>query len=124
MVKVLKSKIHRATVTDADLEYEGSISIDPDLLEKANLMPYEQVLVVNLNTGGRFDTYVIAGEPGGGRISLNGGAARLGLPGDLVIIMAFAWLPTREARGHTPRVVLVDAGNRPASEARSGTAPR
>lgn len=113
MITVLKSKIHRATVTDADLGYEGSISIDAVLLEKAGLVPYERVLVANLNTGARFETYVIAGEPGSGRIALNGGAARLGTPGDLVIIMAFGMIPADKAAGHTPRVVRPDSRNRP-----------
>lgn len=113
LINVLKSKIHRAVVTDADLGYEGSITIDAALLERAGILPYEQVQVVNLNNGARFETYVIEGEAGSGRIALNGGAARMGLPGDLVIIMSYGMLPEKEAFGYSPRVVRVDSKNRP-----------
>lgn len=110
-LKMLKSKIHRATVTDADLEYEGSITIDADLLEAADILAFEQVQVANINTGGRFETYVIPGVRGSGTVTLNGAAARLATPGDRVIIMAYVLCPERDAREWTPRVVLVDGRN-------------
>ncbi|MDA8095957.1 MAG: aspartate 1-decarboxylase [Desulforudis sp.] len=112
LITVLKSKIHRATVTDANLEYTGSITIDTVLLEKAGILPYEKVQVVNLNNGERFETYAIEGESGSGVIALNGAAARLGLPGDRVIIMAYGMITEGEARGFKPRVTQVDSHNR------------
>lgn len=111
-VKMLKSKIHRATVTDANLEYEGSITIDEELLEAAAILVYEQVHVVNLNNGARFETYVIPGERGSGTVTLNGAAARLAVPGDRVIIMTYVLCSEIEARDWTPRVVLVGEKNR------------
>jgi aspartate 1-decarboxylase len=109
---LLKSKIHRAVLTDANLNYMGSITIDRSLLEAAEIMPYEKVQVVNNNNGARFETYVIAGERGSGQICLNGAAARLGQPGDILIIISYVYLDEAEARSHRPRVVFVDERNR------------
>ncbi|MGE5549627.1 MAG: aspartate 1-decarboxylase [Bacteroidota bacterium] len=113
-----KSKIHRATVTDANLNYVGSITVDEDLLRLADIMPYEQVQVVNVNNGHRFETYVIPGEPGSGTVCINGAAARLALPGDLVIIMAYGLFGPEELSGFAPRVVHVDSLNHPRVEAK------
>lgn len=107
-----KSKIHRATVTDADLAYEGSITLDPVLMEAADLLPYEQVHVVDIDNGARFETYVIEGERGSGDVVLNGAAARLVQPGDKVIIMSYASYDEAELAGFEPRVVFVDGENR------------
>ncbi|MBP8131335.1 MAG: aspartate 1-decarboxylase [Candidatus Hydrogenedentes bacterium] len=112
MLTMLKSKIHRATVTQADLHYEGSLTVDKDLIEAANIRVYEQVHVLNVNTGARFTTYIIEGERGSGVVCLNGAAARLGQPGDLVIVITYAQMDAREAECYTPRVVHVDALNR------------
>lgn len=109
---MLKSKIHRATVTDANLNYVGSITIDQDLMDASDILVHEQVQVVNINTGARFETYAIAGPSGSGTICLNGAAARLAQPGDLVIIMSYALMDDKEAHSHTPRIVHVDAGNK------------
>lgn len=109
---MFKSKIHRATVTEANLNYAGSITIDRDLLEAADILEYEQVSVVNINTGARFETYTIAGPPGSGVICLNGGAARLAHPGDLVIIITYAQMTPEEVASHRPTVVHVDQRNR------------
>lgn len=109
---MLKSKIHRATVTDANLNYVGSITVDTDLLEAADILPYEQVFVLNINTGARFETYAIEGPAGKGDICLNGAAARLAQPGDLVIVLTYAQYDEAEARGFEPTVVHVDASNR------------
>lgn len=108
----LKSKIHRATVTHADLEYEGSISIDEDLLEAAGILEYEAVHVWNITRGTRLQTYAIRGERGSGVICINGAAAHLNGPGDLVILASFAELEEYEARAFQPTVVLVDRQNR------------
>ncbi len=108
-VTMLKSKIHRATVTDANLNYEGSISIDPALCEAARLIPFERVEIYNCNNGERFATYVIYGKPG--EVCLNGAAARLVHRGDLVIIAAFAGFDQVEAFAHKPQLVMVDANN-------------
>lgn len=117
-----KSKIHRATVTAANLEYEGSISIDSLLLEAADLCEFEQVHVLNLNTGARFETYTIPAEPGSGEIVLNGAAARLAQPGDRVIIMSYALYEDAEIADHKPRLIFVDDANRiPASKRLGGT---
>lgn len=105
-------KIHRATVTQADLNYVGSITIDQDLLDAADIYPGQEVSVVDVTNGNRLNTYTIAGEAGSGQIKLNGAAARLVQPGDLVIIIAYAMVPEPEARTVTPRVVHVDAQNR------------
>jgi aspartate 1-decarboxylase len=108
----LKSKIHRATVTHADLEYEGSISIDEDLLEAAGILEYEAVHVWNITRGTRLQTYAIRGERGSGVICINGAAAHLNGPGDLVILASFAELEESEVRAFQPTVVLVDRQNR------------
>lgn len=114
MLRVMcKSKIHRATVTEANLNYVGSITIDEDLLQSADIFPYEQVHVVNINNGERFETYTIPGPRGSGVVCLNGAAARLAQVGDLVIIMAYALLSSEETHGFSPKVVFVDAKNQP-----------
>jgi len=107
-----KSKIHRATVTGADLNYEGSITIDALLMEAADIVEYERVQVVNINNGARFETYAMRGEPGSGAIVLNGAAARLAHPGDQVIIISYANYEASELQGFEPRLVFVDAQNR------------
>jgi aspartate 1-decarboxylase len=109
---MLKSKIHRATVTQADLHYVGSLTVDEDLMRAADLLPGEQVHVVDINNGARLETYVIQGPAGSGVIGINGAAARLVHPGDLVIIISYASLDDAEARTFAPRVVHVDAVNR------------
>jgi aspartate 1-decarboxylase len=106
---LLKSKIHRATVTDANLRYTGSISLDPVLIKAADLVPYERVEVYNINNGERFATYVIRGKPG--EVCLNGAAARLVQPGDLVIIASYADYGPDACRDHQPALVYVDAAN-------------
>ena len=110
-LEVLKSKIHRATVTDAKLDYIGSITIDMNLIEMANLLEYEKVLVANLNTGQRFETYVISGERGSGVVCLNGAAARLAQVGDIIIILAFGYFEPNELVDFTPKTVFVDQNN-------------
>ncbi len=112
MRTMFKSKIHRATVTEANLNYVGSITIDSDLLKAADILEYEQVSVVNVNNGARLETYTIAGPAGSGVICLNGAAARLVQPGDLVIIISYAQLTEAELANFKPTVVLVDAENR------------
>lgn len=107
-----KSKIHRATVTDANLNYEGSLSIDPELMEQADILPFEKVDVVNINNGERFSTYAIKGKRGSGEISLNGGAARKGQVGDLLIIITYAHLSAEEITRHQIKVVLVNQTNK------------
>jgi aspartate 1-decarboxylase len=107
-----KSKIHRATVTGADLNYVGSITIDPVLMEAADLLEYEQVSVVNVNNGARFETYVIPGVPGKGEICLNGAAARLVHPGDRVIVISYAQYDEEEMAGYRPQFIFVDEQNR------------
>ena len=109
---MLKSKIHRATVTQADLHYVGSVTIDENLMDAADLLPGEQVAIVDINNGSRLETYVIAGPRGSGVIGINGAAARLVHEGDLVIIISYCTLTDAEARELTPKVVFVDAGNR------------
>ena len=111
--RLMKSKIHRATITSADLHYEGSLSIDEDLMDAADLVSWEEIQVVNVNNGSRFTTYVIPGPRGSGTLQLNGAAARLGLPGDLVILITYADYEDAEAARHVPVVVHVDARNRP-----------
>jgi aspartate 1-decarboxylase len=111
-IYMLKSKIHRATITEACLHYMGSLTVDPLLMEAANMREYEQVQVLNINTGARFETYLIEGERGSGVICLNGAAARLGQPGDLIIALTYCQLTPEEAKGHTPIVVHVDEHNR------------
>jgi aspartate 1-decarboxylase len=109
---MFKSKIHRATVTQADLHYVGSITVDEDLMDAADLLPGEQVQVVDIDNGARLETYLIAGQRGSGVIGLNGAAARLVHTGDLVIIMSYAVMTDAEARAFSPKVVHVDRGNR------------
>jgi aspartate 1-decarboxylase len=109
---MLKSKIHRATVTQADLHYVGSLTVDAELMQAADLLPGERVQVVDINNGARLETYVIEGPRGSGVIGINGAAARLVHPGDVVIIISYAALDDAEARAFEPRVVHVDAGNR------------
>lgn len=109
---MMKSKIHRATVTEANLDYVGSITIDATLMEQSNLLPHEKVQVVDVNNGTRLETYVIPGEAGTGIIALNGPAARLVYPGDKVIIISYGEFEEQEARVHTPTVVFVDERNR------------
>ena len=107
-IEVVKSKIHRVTVTEANLNYIGSITIDQDLLDAANLIPNEKVSIVNNNNGERLDTYVIPGERGSGVIWLNGAAARKGQPGDVVIIMSYAMMDFEEAKHFKPAVIFPD----------------
>jgi aspartate 1-decarboxylase len=109
---LMKSKIHRATITSADLHYEGSLTIDEDLLDAADLVSHEEVQVVNINNGARFSTYVIPGPRGSGVLQLNGAAARQGLPGDLVIVISYAVYTAEEVDRHVPAIVLVDPQNR------------
>lgn len=109
-----KSKIHRATLTGADLHYEGSLTVDRDLMDAADLLPFEKVQVVNVNTGARLETYVIEGPRASGAMQLNGAAARLGMPGDLVIVMSYGEYDAAELTpDFAPLVVFVDAANRP-----------
>jgi aspartate 1-decarboxylase len=110
--KMCKSKIHRATVTDANLHYVGSITIDTELLKAADILPYEMVQVVNINNGERFETYAIEGEAGSGTVCLNGAAARLAVPGDLVIIIAYGLYTEEELKDWEPKVVHVDTANK------------
>ena len=109
---MLQSKIHRATVTDANLHYEGSITVDEGLMEKANLLPYEQVHIYNISNGERFQTYVIPGARNSGTICINGAAARKAGKGDLIIIANYVMMDAEEARNHKPRLVYVDERNR------------
>src|SRR5512138_2031215 len=107
-VTVLKSKIHRATLTGADLNYEGSVTIDKELMKAANILPYELVHIVNINNGHRFETYAIEGPAGSGSICLNGAAARLGHVGDLIIILTYGSMPYDQAKEAKPILVKVD----------------
>jgi aspartate 1-decarboxylase len=113
---LFKSKIHRATVTHADLEYEGSVTIDEDLMDAANIWEFEAVHVWNITRGTRLQTYALKGERGSGVICINGAAAHLNKPGDRVILATFAEMDEAEARRHVPQVVLVDAQNRVAQK--------
>jgi aspartate 1-decarboxylase len=108
---MLRSKIHRATVTDANLEYEGSLTVDPVLLAAAGILPYEQVSVSNLNNGERFETYVIPGKPGAGEMVLNGPTARKGVKGDKVIVFCYEYFNEEELKLYKPKIVLVDDNN-------------
>jgi len=108
----MKSKIHRATITGAELNYEGSISIDKKLMEAAGIYPHEKVQVVNLNNGSRLETYVIEAEPDSGEICMNGPAARLGLKGDIIIIISYCHLHHEEAAKHKPIIIKVDEKNK------------
>lgn len=116
LITILKTKIHRAIVTDAQLHYSGSITIDRNLMEHAKIKPFEKVLVVSLESGERLETYVIVGEKNSGEICINGAAARKILKGDRIIIMAFAIVDDREARDFKPLIVRVDENNRIISE--------
>ena len=111
-LKILKSKLHRATVTRADLHYHGSLTIDPVLMDAAGLFPYEAIVVSNVATGLRAETYTIPGVPNSGQIELNGAMARIGAVGDHLIVMAFAELTPEELDGHRPKVVALDGRNR------------
>ena len=115
--RMLKSKIHRATVTDANLHYVGSITVDPHLLEAADILEHEQVAVVDIDNGARFETYTIAGRRGSGDMCLNGAAARLVQPKDRIIVISYADYEPAELVDHQPRVVHVDTANRPIDEA-------
>ncbi len=108
---VMNGKLHRARVTEADLNYIGSITIDQDLMDAAGIIPNEKVQVVNNNNGARFETYVIPGERGSGTICLNGAAARLVQPGDIVIIISYCMLDEEELKTHQPKVVVLDENN-------------
>ena len=110
---LLKSKIHRATLTGTELDYEGSIAVDQDLLDRADMLPGEQVQILNINTGARLITYTISAPAGSGTVLLNGPAARLGVRGDLVIILSYCQVSDEEARRIEPKVILVDDRNRP-----------
>jgi aspartate 1-decarboxylase len=112
LLNMLKGKIHCATVTEANLAYMGSITIDEELMEKAGILPNERVQVVDNNNGARLETYTIPGPRGSGVICLNGAAARLAQPGDIVIIMAYALFTEEEGRVHKPKVVMVDEKNK------------
>jgi aspartate 1-decarboxylase len=109
---LLKSKIHRATVTHADVDYEGSVTLDSHLLEAADILPYEEVHVWNVTRGTRLRTYAMVGEPGSGIVCINGAAAHLAQPGDLVLIATFTQLDDAAARRFKPKVILVDENNR------------
>jgi aspartate 1-decarboxylase len=113
---MFKSKIHRARITDANLYYEGSFTIDTEIMEKADLLPYEKVSVVNINNGKRFETYVIPGEPGKREFCLNGAAARKGTLGDEVIIISYANVDDKELDNFKPTIILVDKDNNIVSE--------
>lgn len=111
-ITVCKAKIHRATITEANLHYEGSLTVDEDLMEAAGMFQYEQVAIVNVNNGARFETYLIKGKRGGGEICLNGAAARLGVVGDKVIIMCYGMVDQKDmAADYRPTVVFVDEKN-------------
>ena len=112
LIEVLKAKIHMAKVTMAELYYEGSLTVDKNLLNTAGILPYEKVQVVNFNNGARFETYTIEGEADSGTICLNGPAARLGTVGDEIIIISYAHLDEKEAKTHKPKIILVDNQNK------------
>ena len=114
LYSMLHGKIHRATVTEANLDYMGSITIDLDLLDAAGILPGERVQITNNNNGARLETYTIPGKRGSGVVCLNGAAARMTQVGDVVIIMAYALMDEKEARSLVPKVVMVDENNRPA----------
>jgi aspartate 1-decarboxylase len=114
---MLKSKIHRATVTDANLHYVGSITVDPELLAAADILEHEQVAVVDIDNGARFETYAITGRPGSGDMCINGAAARLVQPGDRIIVISYAEYETAELEGYAPIIVHVDAENRQIDDA-------
>ncbi|MBB3187697.1 aspartate 1-decarboxylase [Microbacter margulisiae] len=107
-IEVLKSKIHRVTVTDANLNYIGSITLDEDLMDAANMIEFEKVQVLNINNGARFETYIIKGERGSGTVCLNGAAARLVQPGDVVLVVSFAQMDFEEAKTFKPTIIFPD----------------
>ena len=109
--QLMKSKIHRATITHCDLHYAGSVTLDPDLMEAADLLPHELVHILNINNGNRFETYAIEGRCGSREVQINGAAARLGQPGDQVIIISYATYDESEVKKHQPKVVHVDNDN-------------
>lgn len=109
---VLRSKIHEATVTDANLSYEGSITIDKLILEKANILPYEQVMVSNLNNGERFETYVIPGKKNSGEVCLNGPTARKGVIGDKIIIFSYGFIEEKKLSKFKPKIIILDSSNK------------
>jgi aspartate 1-decarboxylase len=111
LVTMMKAKLHRATVTQADLEYEGSISIDRDLLDRSGILPFEQVDVLNINNGARFTTYAIEAPRGSKIFGVNGAAARLVQKGDRIIVVTYCQMPAEEARNYNPNVVLLDVNN-------------
>ena len=113
MLNMFKGKIHRATITEANLNYVGSITIDKELMDQAGILPGEKVQIVNNNNGNRLETYVIEGEKNSGIICLNGAAARMVQPGDTCIIIAYCWLSEEEALGFKPKIVFVDEKNKP-----------
>jgi len=112
VLTMLKSKIHRATITETILEYEGSITIDEDILDASNILPFEKVQVLNMSNGVRLETYVIKGKRGSGIICLNGPAARLAYTGDEVIVITYTSMSEEEAKNHIPKVVFVDKNNK------------
>lgn len=120
LISMFKSKIHRATVTEADLDYKGSLTLDRDLIEAAGLRVFEQIDVLNINNGKRFTTYVIEGERGSGVVCLNGACARLGQPGDLIIAVSYAQMAPEEADVFSPVSVHVDGANRVSEIVREG----
>jgi aspartate 1-decarboxylase len=111
LLDMFKAKIHQAAITQADLNYEGSITVDEDLLDAAGILVHEKVQVVNINNGNRFETYTIRGKRGSGIIGLNGACARLGMPGDRIIIITYAQMTPEEAKNYVPKVVIVDEKN-------------
>jgi len=111
MIEVMKSKIHRVRVTQAELNYVGSITIDEDLMDAANIIASEKVQIVNNNNGARFETYVIPGDRGTGTVCLNGAAARLVQVGDVIIVISYAWMDHEEAKLHKPVLIFPDANN-------------
>lgn len=120
MRTMLKGKIHRARVTAANIDYEGSITIDKQLMQAADILPYEMVHVLDINNGARFQTYVIEGEAGSGVIGINGAAARLAWKGDIVLILSYCTVSDEEARLHQPKLVYVDANNAIIRQSRGG----
>jgi len=110
--QMLKAKLHKATITEADLNYEGSLTIDKDLLDSVGILPFERVKVYNINNGERFDTYAIVGKPGSGIIGLNGAAARKGMIGDLIIIVTFGFYTSADLEKYHPNIALLDENNK------------
>lgn len=110
--QILKAKIHRATVTDSRVDYEGSVTVDEELLRAADILPWEKVLIANLNNGSRIESYAIPGEAGSGVVCMNGGAAKYAQKGDLIILMTFGVIDETELERHEPKVVYVDRQNR------------